>query len=406
MSKGEKGWTRREVVKTFVVTAGAVVAAPHLSGCSDSGGTETPTTYSFPQSIASGDPRTDSIVLWTRVQSSATGDVPLAVEIATDEAFQSRVTVTPATVTAAASADFTVRVKVTGLTAGTRYFYRFRAGDTTTTNVGRFKTAADAAVDAPVRFALLSCQDFVGKFYNTLTELLASAQDDLDFVLFIGDYVYETTGDPQFQSQSGRKVTFSDQAGAIQLGTSPNFFYAAKSLSNYRELYKTYRGDATLQKVHEKFPFIVIWDDHEFSDDCWQDVGTYTDGVKDETDKDRRQNAEQAFFEFQPVALDSEATGALSLTRDQLFPNTKLYRDFRFGKHVHLLLTDYRSFRPDHPVPEEGCPGTVVVPEAALKELLGVDTIPSSFPAYVNLDDASFAELKSSAKATLITRYA
>ncbi len=214
-----KGWTRREVVKTFVVTAGAVTVAPLLSGCSES---ETPATYTFPQSVASGDPRTDSIVLWTRVVSSASGDVPLALELATDDQFQNRVTVTPATVTAAESADFTVRVKVTGLTAGTRYFYRFRAGDVTTTNTGGFKTAAAADADVQVRFALLSCQDYVGKFYNTMTELLAAEQDDLDFVLFVGDYVYETTGDPQFQSQSGRKLTFTDQAGANPLGTSPN----------------------------------------------------------------------------------------------------------------------------------------------------------------------------------------
>jgi alkaline phosphatase D len=415
-----KGFNRRDFLKTIVVTAGAVKIAPLIAGCGSSGGGGTPDarppdapppdapppTFSFPQSVASGDPRTNSIVLWTRVDTTASGDVTLTLEVATDDQFANLVTLTPSEVSATVAADRCVRVKVIGLTAGTRYFYRFRA-PTGTSRTGRFKTAAAATVDAPVRFAFLSCQDYIGRYYNPLVELLDPAQDDLDFVAHLGDYVYETTGDPLFQQTSGRHLTFTDQAGAEQLGTSPNFFYAAKSLSNYRELYKTYRSDATLQAVHEKFPFIVIWDDHEFVDDCWQDAINYSDGVKDEHDPERRRNSEQAFFEFQPVALDVETgTGELSLGRNQLFPNTKLYRDFRFGKHLELFMTDYRSFRPDHPIPEDGFPGKVVLDTAQTSGTDGFASVdPTLLAPYVDIDDMAYAAHKTALTAVLQAGY-
>ncbi len=415
----KRGVTRREFLKTVVISAGAVQAAP-LLGCGGNGGTGTPDAgpdapidappamTSFPQSVASGDPRPDSIVLWTRAASTGTADVDVVLEVATDDQFAHLVSLSTGQLTAKLATDFCLRVKVTGLTAATRYYYRFRAG-TVVSPTGRFKTAAAAGADVPIKFALLSCQDYVGRYYNTLLELLAAAQDDIDFVVHVGDYVYETTGDPGFQQNQGRNVTFADQAGAIRLGSATNPYYAAKSLSNYRDLYKTYRSDPTLQKVHEKFPFVVIWDDHEYSNDCWQDVATYFDGKQDEKDTERRQNAEQAYFEFQPIAVDVETGGgALSLSRSQLFPNLKLYRDFRFGKHVHLILTDFRSFRPDHPIAEDAYPGKVVMDQAqtmATLTAVGSSADINAFPAYVNLDDAGFAAQKAKAIEVLTAQY-
>ncbi len=201
------------------------------------------------------------------------------------------------------------------------------------------------------------------------------------------------------------------------MGSGDHIFYAAKSLSNYRELYKAYRSDPILQQVHEKFAFINIWDDHEFSDDCWQDVATYFDGVVDETDMTRRRNAEQAFFEYTPIALDAEGTGALSLTGDQLWPNEALYRDFRFGKNLHFILTDYRSHRADHPIPESSWPGNVVMDEAAVTDTLPAiygDMAAATFTAwvdggllsaYVDLDDAMYAAQKTMAKTQLTAAY-
>lgn len=96
--------------------------------------------------------------------------------------------------------------------------------------------------------------------------------------------------------------------------------------------------------MHERFAFIAIWDDHEFSDDSWGDTQTYSEGEKHDTN--RRRSANQAWFEFMPadVTLDSAATG---------FQNIKIYRDFQFGKLMQLVMTDQRLYRADHVVPEQ-----------------------------------------------------
>jgi hypothetical protein len=91
-------------------------------------------------------------------------------------------------------------------------------------------------------------------------------------------------------------VTFTDLAGALPLGAPSSGNYAARSLDNYRELYRTYRSDPELQRVHELYPFIVVWDDHEYSDDCWGAHATYSDGARTELDVERRRNAERAFL--------------------------------------------------------------------------------------------------------------
>jgi alkaline phosphatase D len=406
-----RGTSRRDFLKTIVISAGAIKAAPLLAGCGDDDDSGTPDAGApvenvFAQSVVSGDPRPTSIVLWTRAASAAGGDLPVVLQLATDAAFASMVVLSQSDFTAREEADGCLRIKVTELAPGTRYYYRFRSGDSVSPT-GRFKTAAAADSDVPVRFAVLSCQDYIGRHYNTLLELLDEAQDDLDFVVHLGDYVYETTGDPQFQQKSGRHITFDDQAGAQQLGSGDGAFYAARSLSNYRQLWRTYRSDPTLQKVHEKFPFIAIWDDHEFADDCWQDAINYSDGVAVLRDAERRRNAEQAFFENQPLALDSETgDGALSIDRDDLFPNTRLYRDFRFGQHVHLLMTDYRSFRPDHPVAEDGFPGTVVMTAADVAAAPGGPDVPVELLApYVDIDSKAFAVYKAALEAILPAAY-
>src|SRR5262249_49569994 len=156
---------------------------------------------------------------------------------------------------------------------------------------GRTKTAAAAGDDVPVRFAVASCQDFSGRYYNAW-HYLTLLDEDLDFVVFLGDYVYETTGDPTFQSMAaGRAVTFSAAASALTLGNPASPYLAARSVSNYRDLYKTFRSDTFLQKAHERYPFVFVWDDHEYSDDCWGATSTYDDGKTDEKNVERRRNA-------------------------------------------------------------------------------------------------------------------
>ncbi|UJR85795.1 alkaline phosphatase D family protein [Sandaracinus amylolyticus] len=415
---------RRRFLKTVVVSAGAVTLGGSLSGCGDDGGDGDP-SGTFPQSIASGDPRADAIVLWTRVTpADASVDAPLTLELALDERFSMLVSLSTAELTAEAAHDHCVRVKVDGLEAGTRYYYRF-VHEGTRSRVGRFKTAPARDADVPVRFAIVSCQDYVGRFYNSYLPLLDAENDELDFVVHLGDYIYETTGDPSFMSASAeRAVAFTDTEGAIALEEDGETFYAARSVSNYRELYKTYRGDPVLQRVHERFPFIVTWDDHEFADDSWQDVATRSGGREDERDAEHRRNAEQAFLEFHPIARDiagEDAAGSLvGSATESLFPDNRIYRDLRFGRHLHLVVGDYRSYRPDHPIAEHAWPGTVVMSEDHVRAVLTTRETEGRLPEgqtadtafemggyrpYVDLTDATYEDYKTALVTVLTGAY-
>lgn len=408
--------SRRGFLRTVVVSAGAASLGPSALGCSEE---RRATEEVFPQSVASGDPRETSIVLWTRaVPEVEAEDAAVQLELATEESFGSRIDLEGAVLRARADHDHCVRVKVTGLRAGTTYHYRFaHAG--TVSRTGRFRTAPEAAADRPVRFAFASCQDRVGRYYNTLLRLLDEEHDDLDFVVHLGDYVYETTGNPSFMTVgSARGTTFRLPEEAIALGSGDDAYYAARSLGNYRDLYRIYRSDPVLQRVHERFPFVCIWDDHEFSDDSWQDTATFTGGVLDETDRERRLASEQAWFEYMPAATDLEGEGELRVSRDALFPNTRLHRHLRFGRHLSLTLTDFRSFRPDHPTPEEAFPGALVLDDAqvraTLERLERDGEVPSAegalaawgFRSYVDLDEPAFADHARALERLLAAAYA
>lgn len=332
-------------------------------------------TAFFPQSVASGDPRPDGVVLWTRViDEAAAGDLELELQLALDEAFEQRVSLDGAAgiaLVAAASADHCVKALVRGLDAATTYWYRFVYRDADgawASRTGRTRTAPAADDDRAVRFAFVSCQDITGRYYNPYKRLLA---DDVDVLVHLGDYVYETTGDPSFQdAESDRTVVFGDLEGALELGDGDDVFWAARSLDNYRDLYRTYRADAVLQQVHERMPMIAIWDDHEFSDDCWQDVATYTDGELDERDTDRRLAANRAWFEYMPMAHPDDD----GVTYDDTAPfpdDLRIWRDLRYGRHAHFVMTDLRTYRPDHVIGEDELPGHIAVTQARLVEVHG-----------------------------------
>lgn len=365
-------FSRRDFLRATLVS----VATSSLQACAnDDKGTDSATegmsedlldgkAY-FPQSVASGDPRPDSVILWTRVDDpdAGEGDVELELQVATDPDFKDMLELDApsATLTAKAQFDRCAKVKLKGLQPATFYHYRFvhaREDGRYASQVGRTRTAPAAGADVPVRFVFVSCQDFNGRYYNNYRQILQ--QDDLDFFVHLGDYIYETTGDPDFQVAGDRQAVFSDTAGAIvfNAGTDKQY-YAAKSLSNYRELYRQYRSDPALQRVHETIPMIAVWDDHEFSDDCHGATASYFDGEVDELDEDRRKRANQAWFEYMPVDFGDD--GYFYDPTKPYLEDIKIYREFTFGKHLHLVMTDLRSYRSDHLIPEDALPGEVVM---------------------------------------------
>ena len=314
--------------------------------------------WKFPQSVASGDPRADSILLWTRVVPASLDD---AASVTAQSGATVRLVVTAGDNTPllgsnkvidgvlvvdeqlALNADFdnTIRHKVTGLKAGQTYFYQFTAGDIRS-NVGRFKTApaVDASVDQ-LKFAYMTCQDWSINHWGAMDYIAQNEQ--LDFIVHLGDYIYETVGEA-FQAGvvESRHSALTLPDGTFKNGTSGAKY--ATTLADYRYLYKKYRTDTRLQALHECFAFIAIWDDHEFSDDCWQDTQTYAEGEKHDTA--RRRSANQAWFEFMPADVNFDNANAS-------FQNIKIYRDFQFGKLMQLVMTDERLYRTDHVVPEQ-----------------------------------------------------
>jgi alkaline phosphatase D len=409
---------RRKFIKTLVVSASAI-AISSLVGCKHSDdkkeeaiipapvGIQEGSQY-FPQSVVSGDPKADSVILWTRIDDSSGADTKVILQVASDEGFTNLVV--EEKFTALVASDHCLKIRVTELNAGQYYFYRFIYQKNEldySSRVGRTKTAPAADSDTKIKFAYVSCQDYIGRYYNTYLSILDN--DDIDFVIHLGDYIYETTGDKLFQSTGGdRAISFDDSEGALSIGVGDNVTQAANSLDNYRQLYKTYRKDELLQRIHERFPMIAIWDDHEFSDDSWSDRATYLDGAADEQQTQRKKNSEIAYFEYMPIdhqqphALTDLPAGELAIDDSHLYPNTRIYRDFTFGKHLHLAMTDFRTNRPDHILPEDAFPATVAIDQTSLSGFLlatgmvqaQVDGIVSQMSPYINIDDAPFAPYK------------
>ena len=412
-------YTRRKFLRTLAVSAGAVVTST-IIGCANSsvskdGSVPLPAmifkdgSEFFPQSVVSGDPKPDSVILWTRIDTGSASNTEVILQVANDEQFKNLVV--EQSFTAIVDSDHCLKIRVTDLDPAQHYYYRFIYQDNHInyiSHTGRTKTAPALNSDVAVKFAYVSCQDYIGRYYNTFLSILD--HDDLDFVIHLGDYIYETTGDALFQTSTAkRSIEFTDSKGVLTTGVGDNKSQAANSLDNYRQLYKVYRQDELLQKIHERFPMIAIWDDHEFSDDSWSDRATYLDGAADEQQTQRKKNSEIAYFEYMPIDHEQPhtqgalAAGELTIDDSMLFPNTRIYRDFHFGKHCHLVMTDFRTNRPDHIVAEDAFPATVALDQATLTGFLlatgmpqaQVDGVVAQMSPYINIDDAPFAPYKS-----------
>lgn len=358
--------------RQFLRMGGFVTASVAGLGLAACGGSDDETDsdgasgngWKFPQSIASGDPQPDAIMLWTRVVPASAGDVAstdaadfsIRLLITADNdhaslgsnAALSGVAVLDTRLRVQAGFDHTVRHRVSGLLPATVYYYQFVAGDVRS-NVGRFKTAPARSADvAQLKFALLTCQDWSINHWGAFTDVV---QQDLDFVVHLGDYIYETVGE-NFQTGAveSRHGALQLPDGSFKSGASGARF--ATTLADYRYLYKQYRTDTRLQAVHERFAMVAIWDDHEFSDDCWTDTATYdngsfANGVGDNVHQpQRRRSANQAWYEFMPADIYFTADAAAGIQ------NVRIYRDLQFGTLAHLVMTDERLYRSDHIIAE------------------------------------------------------
>ena len=372
-------YSRREFMAAFARSAGcfvAVASTTTLVGCSRP--RSTPGTFGFPQGVASADPLSDAVVLWTRVEpeESDTDSVELLVQLARDPGFSD--VILEQALLAERSFDFTVRCFAAGLEPDQSYHYRFLAPDGSASRVGRTRTAPAEDADRALTVAVCSCQHYEEGLFSAYRRLLlddeqAAEDRKIDLVVHVGDFIYEAGNRRALISLDGEEIELLDADGSPRMVASlPSRGAAgpmgeqlvAESLDDYRELYKVYLRDPDLQDARAAFPFVSIWDDHEFHNDAWQSY--HPDGPSQR----RKMDSNQAWFEYIPAALGSNTTPGnpardfspaevadVELDRfDDNYlsrePNNlaaiatlSIHRSLRWGRMAELLLVDGRSYR-------------------------------------------------------------
>lgn len=326
------GWVVLDRVPTLR-PAGAAPVPPPLSAAT---GDAYVASELFTDGVMSGDPSAAGFVLWTRVHSELDpGDgAPVSWEVARDPEFTPSAVVAFGIGAAPAHRDHTLRVEVDGLDAGETYFFRFRCRGQVSP-VGRTRTAPapDAESDA-VRFAFFSCQRYTHGYFTAhhdLAGMAASAETDLDFVVCLGDYVYNTG--------AADGVVVPGRSDPVQ---------EAVTLADFRTKYHWYRSDLDLQAVHANYPLVATFDNH--------------DGQTDPDDP-QGEGAIAAFFEQMPVRTFSA--------------RRRVHRDLAWGPLVDLFMLDSRQYRDPQPEEEDNLLGSssLVVTEMldADRTMLGVD---------------------------------
>ncbi|MEO1580585.1 MAG: alkaline phosphatase D family protein [Pseudomonadota bacterium] len=324
--------TRRGFVKSLAAAGGIVIAPAFMQTARG----DLRATSLFPLGVASGDPKSDSVVLWTRVvedpitgQGLGNKNVPLGWEVATDPGMRN--IVQAGRVTARARNGHAVRVIARRLPANAWLYYRFytlgkysghqsRIGRTRTfpspSQTGIPAQGPYAARTDSMRFAFVSCQNYTQGFYPAWRDI---AQQDIDFVVHTGDYMYESG------ASSNPLLPTRNHTGGETF-----------TLDDYRNRYALYRLDQDLQDAHAHAPFIVTWDDHEVDNNY---AGTIAEEGAPFIDADfleRRKNAYEVYGETMPVRR--------TRSRDGSFP---LARRLQFGRLADIHVLDSRQFRDD-----------------------------------------------------------
>ena len=310
---------RRDFQRQLSRNALALALAPWLQTVAPTSMAQTPRAWRhnpFALGVASGRPLYDAIILWTRLliheddRLSVDNDaVTVTVEVFSDAELKRRVYV--GEVTTHAQRGHAVHAPVRALQPDREYWYRFRQGNATSM-VGHTRTLPGPNADTKsLRIALASCQHYEQGQYVAHQEI---ASQPLDFVLFVGDYIYESSN-PQY---------------AIRSHGSEE----PKTLAQYRQRYELYKSDPALQAAHAAHPWVLMWDDHEVVNDYANDQDRrYTPPSEF---LQRRAAAYQAYFEHQPLWLGPDAKQPADL---------RLYDQFVWGKLAEIWTLDCRQYR-------------------------------------------------------------
>ena len=325
----------------------------------------------FPEGVASGDPDSSSVLLWTRRDPGNHSATRLTVEVAQDKSF--RHVIATRTVPISAEEDWTCRILVGGLKPRQVYWYRFTDNDGNGSRIGRTITAPADNDARTVSFAFVSCQNANLGAQHAYRRMIhederAPEQDQLGFVLHLGDFVYELVWYPEDRpTYYDRKV---QDILRYKTGEKVDDFHIPVNLEDYRLLYRSYLHDPDVQDARARWPFVCMWDNHEFSWQGWQSVQVF--GGKTIWAATRKVAANQAFFEFQPARMMKPSGPSLERFNPPKVedvpiatfddhglgqePNNlaaihslKGYRSLRWGSNVDLIITDQRSYRYEDP---------------------------------------------------------
>jgi alkaline phosphatase D len=343
----------------------------------------------FPEGVASGDPDSNSVLLWTRrpaiggklgeklggnVGEKIDENLPLNlnVEVAEDNLF-TRVMATASAPVSAAS-DWTCRVLVGGLKPSRVYWYRFTDPEGFGSRIGRTITAPAVDDARPVHFVFVSCQNANDGAQNAYRRMIfederASEADRIGFVLHLGDFIYEIVWYPEDRPQGMYDRRLRDIV-RYPHGEKIRDFHIPTTVADYRAVYRAYLSDPDLQDARARWPFVNMWDNHEFSWLGWQSLQRFEG--KTLPAQTRKVAANQAFFEYQPARITKPSGPSFDrfdppqvvdapVTRFDEHglgqePNNlaaigslKGFRALCWGRNVELIVTDQRTYRSEEP---------------------------------------------------------
>lgn len=324
--------TRRGALALF--GSGTALSMPSLAMAQAA-----PEDVRFAHGVASGDPKSDGAIIWTRatVEDGFAGDVALTWHVA---AIAGSAPLSSGRITARAAADHTAKVDLDGLDPGTDYHYWFEAPGGARSATGRFRTLPVGAVQDVV-FAVASCQLYPGGFFNAYTDM--AQRERLDAVIHLGDYIYEY-GDSGYGTDIGRR-----------LGRLPDPAHEIVTLADYRRRHAQVKSDPAMQAAHARAAFICVWDDHETTNDSWIGGAENHQSEREGDWAGRKAVAMQAYFEWMPIR-----------DPDPLRAREAIFRSFEFGDLATLAMVETRLLARD----EQAAPKGDVAPAEAVAGLL------------------------------------
>jgi alkaline phosphatase D len=275
-----------------------------------------PALKPFYHGVASGDPLQNQVILWTRITPDTDGPIEVKWYMSKDPKCTS--ILLSGSIITDQSKDYTIKIDAGPLEAGTVYYYKF-SGLGRESVIGRTKTAPSKTMEA-LRFGIASCANYQQGYFNSYAAM--SARNDLDAILFLGDYIYEYADGGYGYSKT------------VNRGHEPK--NETVTLSDYRIRYSFYRLDPDLRRLHQLHPFIGIWDDHETANDSWPGGAENHNPLTEGDWQTRKYAGEKAYFEWLPI-------------REQSVQG-KIYRTINYGGLCDIFMIDTRLEGRDKPL--------------------------------------------------------